>query len=63
MGEHFAWIELYLQTDTLGKVHVDEGCVVNGIVHDLKSGCCLVDAPGLYGPFKSPHNTFPRWAK
>jgi len=51
-----------LPTDTRGKPRVDDRRVISGIVHVLKPGGRWVDAPDVYGPYKTLYNRFVRWA-
>jgi len=60
--DQFARLEPHLPTDTRGKVRVDDRRVISGIVHVLKSGCRWIDAPTIYGPYKTLYNRFVRWA-
>ena len=36
--------------------------MISGIVHVLKSGGRWIDAPDVYGPYKTLYNRFVRWA-
>jgi transposase len=58
----FARITPHLPQDTRGKPRVDDGRVISGIIHVLKSGCRWVDAPPDYGPRKTLYNRYVRWA-
>ena len=60
--EQFARLEPVLPTDTRGKPRVDDRRVISGIIHVLKSGSRLADAPEVYGPRKTLYNRFVRWA-
>ena len=60
--EQFAKIAPHLPTNTRGKPRVDDGRVISGIIHVLKSGGRWVDAPAVYGPKKTLSNRFVRWA-
>ena len=51
-----------LPSDTRGKPRVDDRRVISGIVHVLKSGGRWIDAPDVYGPYKTLYNRFVRWA-
>jgi len=42
---------------------VDDRRVLSGIVHVIKSGGRWADAPREYGPKKTLHNRFVRWAE
>jgi transposase len=58
----FLKIAPHLPTDTRGKERVDDRRVISGIVQVLKSGGRWVDAPPDYGPRKTLHNRYVRWA-
>ena len=45
-----------------GVPRVDDRRVISGIVHVLKSGGRWIDAPAVYGPYKTLYNRFVRWA-
>lgn len=60
--EQFSKIEPDLPTDTRGKARVDDRRIISGIVHVLKSGGRWIDAPPEYGPRKTLHNRYVRWA-
>lgn len=61
--EQFAKIAPHLPTGTRGKEHVEDRRVISGIIHALKSGGRWTDAPRqVYGPKKTLHNRFVRWA-
>jgi transposase len=51
-----------LPADTRGVERVDDRRVISGIIHVLRSGCPWADAPDGYGPHKTLHNRFVRWA-
>lgn len=42
---------------------VDDRRVISGIVHVLRSGCPLSEAPSDYGSCKTLYNHFVRWAE
>ncbi len=44
------------------KLRVDDRRVIGSIVHVLRSGCRLTDAPAVYGPRKTFYIRFVRWA-
>src|SRR6188768_1477477 len=58
----FARLKPLLPSDTRGKPRVDDRRVISGIVHVLKSGGRWIDAPAVYGPYKTLYNRFVRWA-
>ena len=58
----FALVRPHLPTDTRGVPRVDDRRVISAIIHVLKSGCRLIDAPAEYGPRKTLYNRFVRWA-
>ena len=58
----FSRLAPLLPSDTRGKPLVDDRRVISGIVHVLKSGGRWIDAPGVYGPYKTLYNRFVRWA-
>ena len=60
--DQFSRLAPLLPTDTRGKPRVDDRRVISGIVHVLKSGGRWVDAPDVYGPYKTLYNRFVRWA-
>src|SRR5215203_3874621 len=60
--DQFARLRPLLPTDTRGKPRVDDRRVISGIVHVLKSGGRWIDAPDVYGPYKTLYNRFVRWA-
>lgn len=60
--EQFDRLVPLLTQDTRGKPRVDDLRVISGIVYVLKSGCRWVGAPEIYGPRKTLHNRFVRWA-
>jgi len=51
-----------LPSERRGKPRVDDRRVLSGIVHVLRSGCPWRHAPREYGPPKTLHNRFVRWA-
>jgi transposase len=51
-----------LPSERRGKPRVDDRRVLSGIVHVLRSGCPWRHAPREYGPPKTLHNRFLRWA-
>ena len=60
----WARIEPLLPTNTRGLERVDDGRVLSGIVHALKSGGRWGDCPEhVYGPKKTLYNRFRRWAE
>ena len=60
--EQFARLAPLLPTDTRGVARVDDRRVISGIIHVLRSGCRWKDAPAAYGPHKTLHDRFVRWA-
>ena len=60
--DQFARLKPLLPSDTRGKPRVDDRRVISGIVHVLKSGGRWIDAPDVYGPYKTLYNRFVRWA-
>ena len=58
----FSRLAPLLPSDTRGKPRVDDRRVISGIVHVLKSGGRWIDAPDVYGPYKTLYNRFVRWA-
>lgn len=58
----FSKIAPHLPIDTRGKARVDDRRVISGIVQVLKSGGRWIDAPLEYGPKKTLHNRYVRWA-
>jgi transposase len=52
----------HLPDKVRGVARVDDRRVISGIIHVLKSGCRWVDAPAVYGPRKTLHNRWRRWA-
>ncbi len=60
--ERFARLAPLLPTDTRGVARVDDRRVISGIIHVLRSGCRWKDAPAAYGPHKTLHDRFVRWA-
>ena len=60
--EQWERIEPHLPTDIRGVERVDDRRVISGIVHVLKSGGRWIDAPDVYGPYKTLYNRFVRWA-
>src|SRR4051812_19145204 len=60
--EQFSRLAPLLPSDTRGKPRVDDRRVISGIVHVLKSGGRWIDAPDVYGPYKTLYNRFVRWA-
>ena len=58
----FSRLAPLLPNDTRGKPRVDDRRVISGIVHGLKSGGSWIDAPDVYGPYKTLYNRFVRWA-
>src|SRR6476469_6874853 len=60
--DQFSRLAPLLPTDTRCKPRVDDRRVISGIVHVLKSGGRWVDAPDVYGPYKTLYNRFVRWA-
>ena len=58
----FSRLAPLLPSDTRGKPPVDDRRVISGIVHVLKSGGRWIDAPDVYGPYKTLYNRFVRWA-
>ena len=51
--EQFARLKPLLPDKVRGVSRVDDRRVISGIVHVLKSGCRLADAPLEYGPRKA----------
>ena len=60
--DQFSRLAPLLPNDTRGKPRVDDRRVISGIVHVLKSGGRWIDAPDVYGPYKTLYNRFVRWA-
>ena len=60
--DQFSRLAPLLPSDTRGKPRVDDRRVISGIVHVLKSGGRWIDAPDVYGPYKTLYNRFVRWA-
>lgn len=58
----FSRILPLLPSDTRGVVRVGDRRVISGIIHVLKSGGRWIDAPADYGPKKTLHNRYVRWA-
>jgi putative transposase len=46
-----------------GRPRVDDRRVVSGIIHVIRNGLRLRDAPAVYGPSKTLYNRFIRWSK
>ena len=61
--DQWSRIEPHLPTDVRGKERVDDGLVISGILHVLKSGCRWCDCPPEYGPTTTIYNRFVRWAE
>lgn len=62
--EQWARIEPLLPQDTRGMPWADDRRVLSGIVHALKSGGRWGACPEhVYGPKKTHHNRFRRWAE
>ena len=61
--DQFAKLKPLLPTNTRGKPRVDDRRVISGIVHVIKSGGRWIDAPPVYGPYKTLYNRFVRWAE
>jgi len=60
--DQFSRLVPLLPSDTRGKPRVDDRRVISGIVQVLKSGGRWIDAPDVYGPYKTLYNRFVRWA-
>jgi transposase len=60
--QQFSRLAPLLPADTRGVPRVDDRRVISGIIHVLRSGCRWKDAPTGYGPPKTPHDRFVRWA-
>jgi len=54
----FGRLKPLLPIDTQGKPRVNDRRVISGIVHVLKSGGRWIDAPDVYGPRKTPLQSF-----
>jgi transposase len=61
--EQWARVEPHLPTDVRGKKRVDDGRVISGILHVLKTGSRRCDLPPEYGPHTTIYNRFVRWAR
>lgn len=68
--EQFERLRPLLPNNVRGVTRVDDrrgdqwttGAVISGIIHVVRSGGRWVDAPACYGPRKTLHNRFVRWA-
>src|SRR5277367_1263914 len=60
-----AWEALspHLPRGSPGKPRVDDRTVISGILHVLKTGCRLRDAPPAYGPPTTIYNRYNRWSQ
>lgn len=61
--EQFSRLQPFLPNNTRGKARVDDRRVISGIIHVIKSGGRWIDAPDVYGPYKTLYNRFVRWAE
>jgi transposase len=61
--EQWARIQPLLPTDVRGKKRADDGRVISGIMHVLKTGCRWCDLPPEWGPHTTIYNRFVRWAR
>jgi len=61
--EAWAAIEPHLLQNQPGARRVDDGRVISGIIHVLKSGCRWKDCPPEYGPPTTIYNRFNRWSR
>lgn len=62
-GAQMARLRPLLPDKARGVPRADDRRVVSGIVHVLKSGCRWADAPPDYGPRKTLHDRWRRWAE
>ena len=60
-----AWakFEPHLPKNQPGRPRVDDRRVFSGILHILKTGGRWRDVPPAYGPAKTSHNRYTRWAR
>src|SRR5580704_4229978 len=56
-------IEVLLPRGRRGAHRVDDGRVISGVLHMLRSGARWRDCPAEYGPYTTIYNRFNRWSK
>jgi len=61
--EQWAAIEPFMPKNQPGARRKDDGRIISGIFHVLKTGCRWQDCPAEYGPHTTVYNRFNRWSR